>query len=50
MARRRPLVASQSAAIVGGLAAFGLGWVLLHDAWEGRGRPTPKLLRPFTWW
>ncbi len=33
-----------------GTAAFLLGGWLLWDAFEGRGRQMPRLLRPFTWW
>ena len=50
MALKRPLVADQTTAVVLGLTAFGVGWLMLWDAWEGRGRPTPRILRPFTWW
>lgn len=46
----RPLVADQQVAIGLGLVAFAAGWVLLYDAWEGRGQRTPRPLRPFTWW
>lgn len=48
--RGGPLVADQGTAIALGLAAFRVGWLLLWDAWEGRGRPTPPVMRPFTWW
>lgn len=40
----------QGTAIVVGLAGLGLAWVGLWDAYEGRGRPTPRVLRPITWW
>jgi hypothetical protein len=33
-----------------GVAAFLLGWALLHDAYDRRGRDQPMLMRPFTWW
>lgn len=33
-----------------GIAAGLLAWALLRDAYDGRGRSTPVLLRPFTWW
>lgn len=47
---RRPFIKSQPAAVIIGLVAFGVGWVALHDAWEGRGLEMPRILRPFTWW
>lgn len=46
----RPLVRNRTVALYGGLAMFVGGAVLLHDAYEGRGRPTPWWARPFTWW
>lgn len=45
--KKRPIVADQRVAIVGGLLAIVVGWGLLYDAWTGRGRPTPVVLRPF---
>lgn len=36
-------------AAIGGVAALVVGWVLLNDAYEKRGRRPPFLLRPFTW-
>lgn len=45
-----PAIRSQRTAIVVGLAGFGVGWWGLWQAFEGRGRPTPRPLRPFTWW
>lgn len=47
---RRVLVANPNVAVVIGIALFLLGSLFLHDAYEGRGRPTPGLMRPFTWW
>ena len=47
---RRLHVKSQPLAVALGLAGFGLGWMMLYDAFEGRGSDTPKVLRPFTWW
>ena len=46
----RPHVRSQALALALGLAGFGLGWAFLYDAFEGRGKHTPGILRPFTWW
>lgn len=37
----RPLVRDRQLALYGGLAATLLGALLLHDAWEARGRPRP---------
>lgn len=47
---RRPFVKDQTAAVVGGLLLFGLGALLLYDAYERRGQRTPRLLRPVTFW
>lgn len=38
---KRPLVADRDLALYGGLALTLGGMLLLHDAWEGRGRPRP---------
>lgn len=46
----RPRFQDQATAILVGVALFVAGSFCLYDAWEGRGRPTPRLLRPFTWW
>lgn len=50
MARRRPLFRSPGVALGLGLVAFGVGWLCLWDAYEGRGDRSPAILRPFTWW
>jgi hypothetical protein len=47
---RGPTFRSQTAAIVTGVALFLAGSYCLYDAWEGRGRHTPRVFRPFTWW
>lgn len=47
---KRPLIADRGLALALGMVAFGVGAVLLYDAYEGRGRSTPRLLRPFTFW
>lgn len=47
---RRPHIKSQAAAVVLGVALFVAGSWCLHDAWEGRGRELPRVLRPFSWW
>lgn len=46
----RPRFKSQTTAVVVGVALFLAGSYCLHDAWDGRGRPVPKIARPFTWW
>lgn len=33
-----------------GIGAFLVGWLLLHDAYDRRGRDQPRWMRPFTWW
>lgn len=50
MAGKRPIVADRRVALALGVALFVGGALLLHDAYEGRGRNTPALLRPFTFW
>ncbi len=50
MARRRPLFRNSNTAVVVGVALFLAGSWCLYDAWEGRGRDTPRIARPFTWW
>jgi hypothetical protein len=37
----RPLLANRDTALYLGLAAWGIGTLLLWDAWENRGRPRP---------
>jgi hypothetical protein len=46
----RPLIKNWKVAVVGGLVLFAAGAILLHDAYEGRGRKPPGILRPFTFW
>jgi hypothetical protein len=46
----RHLVADRNMEILLGLAALALGALLLRDAYEGRGRSQPALMRPFSWW
>lgn len=46
----RPHFKSQPAAIVCGLAAFGLGWFCLYDAYNGRGQDQPWPLKIISWW
>ena len=48
--RRRPLVADPRLGAVLGLASFAVGWALLYDAYDGRGRDQPRALRVITWW
>lgn len=47
---QRPLVKSQTAAVLIGVSLFLLASWFLYDAWERRGQPTPRIARPFTWW
>lgn len=47
---RKPLIADFTTCLVVGLLVFALGGLLLHDAYEGRGKQAPLILRPFTWW
>jgi len=47
---RRPVFPSKRVALVVGLAGAVLFWLGISDAYEGRGRNTPSLLRPVTWW
>jgi hypothetical protein len=46
----RPLVADRRVALWAGIALFVGGAILMRDAYEGRGRDTPLILRPFTFW
>lgn len=46
----RPLFRSQTTAIIVGASLFLAGAYCLYDAWEGRGAPTPRILRPITFW
>jgi hypothetical protein len=50
MSQRRRLFRDQKSAVIVGLVLFVAGAIVLHDAYEGRGRATPLILRPFTWW
>jgi len=47
---RRPFVRDHVLGVVLGLGCFAAGWALLWDAYDGRGRAQPRILRPFTWW
>jgi hypothetical protein len=49
-AGRGHLIASRRLEIAAGLAAFALGAVLLHDAYDRRAQPQPVWLRPFSFW
>lgn len=48
--RRRHLIRDRQLEVLAGLGALVLGAILLRDAYEGRGRDQPKLLRPFSFW
>ena len=41
---RRPLIRNQGTAVVVGLVLVVAGFVVLHDAWEGRGGKKPWFL------
>jgi hypothetical protein len=45
-----PIIRDRRIALWGGLALFVVGGIMLRDAYEGRGRNTPLIMRPFTWW
>lgn len=47
---KRPLIRNQRTAIVLGIGLFLLGSWFLYDAFERRGKDTPHVFRPFTWW
>lgn len=47
---RKPIIPSQAVAIGLGVAFVGLGFVLLYDAFEGRGLRKPWPLGPFLPW
>jgi|HubBroStandDraft_3_1064219.scaffolds.fasta_scaffold1514155_2 hypothetical protein len=44
------LIRSRRTEVLAGLAFFGLGALLLRDAYDQRGVQTPVFLRPFTFW
>jgi len=44
------LIANRKTEAALGLAAFGLGALLLWDAYDRRGISTPRLMRPFSFW
>jgi hypothetical protein len=46
----RRVFRSRRTALAAGAAGVALMWLGLYEAYEGRGRPTPKWLRPITWW
>ena len=46
----RPLIQDQSTAVVIGLGLVGAGFIVLHDAWDGRGGRKPWWLGPFLPW
>lgn len=47
---RRPLIRNQTTAVVVGLALLASGFVVLYDAWDGRGGRKPWLLGPILPW
>jgi hypothetical protein len=49
-ALRRPYIGDPVIEAIAGLVLFGLGAVLLHDAYDARGRKLPWPLRPLSFW
>lgn len=47
---RRPYIASQGLEVAVGAAAVLVGFVLLYDAWDGRGGRKPWFLGPILPW
>jgi hypothetical protein len=47
---KRPLIAKQRTAVALGAALMVAGFVILHDAWEGRGGRKPWFLGPILPW
>lgn len=50
MARRKHYIADPRLETLAGVALFICGAFLLHDAYEGRGKDQPRLMRPFSFW
>lgn len=46
----RVLFKDRRVSAVAGVAALGLAWLLLHDAYVRRGVKPPLPLRPVIWW
>lgn len=47
---RKPWIRDHTTAVLLGLLLFVGGAMVLYDAYEGRGKPAPRILRPFTFW
>lgn len=47
---RGHLIADRRVEVAAGLAAFALGGLLLHDAYERRAKQQPFWLKPFAFW
>lgn len=47
---RRPFMRSQSAQVVVGLGLLAASFVVLYDAYDGRGRKKPAILGPILPW
>jgi len=47
---RKPFIRNHKTAVLLGLALFAVGALVLWDAYEGRGKSTPRILRPVTFW
>lgn len=46
----KPMVKDHLTAVWIGVLLFAAGAWFLYDAYERRGRPTPKWMRPVTFW
>ncbi len=47
---KHPFFKSSNTAFAVGAAFFLAGWWCWYDAFDGRGKDQPKVIRPFTWW
>ncbi len=50
MARQRHYIADRNTEVLAGLVAFGVGALLLKDAYDSRDRPQPRWLKVISWW
>lgn len=47
---RRPWIANADTEVILGLGLVVVGFALLYDAYDGRGRAKPRILGPFLPW
>ena len=47
---RRPIISDQRTEVGVGLVLVVVGFVLLHDAYDGRGKLKPRILGPLLPW